>query len=556
MTQGIPSPPPPQRPVSPAGGADSAGPSKGPLVLVVGAVTVLIAGTIGVFALLVANADESPELVASESSTTSSAPTTTQAETTTTTESSTTSIAAVVDENDEIDEVSLTELSRAVVQLVPFDIDGRPLWNGSGTVIESDGLILTNAHVVEQDPTSPYDWLGVYFSPDPAMPPELLYRAVVVAFEPELDLAVVSIVADADGNEVEVADLPTIPVGDSDTVDLGDDLRILGFPGIGGETITLTRGSVAGFNTQAGIGNRAWIKTDATITGGNSGGAAINESGELIGVPTIAGAGDVEEVTDCRRIQDTNGDNVIDDEDNCTPIGGFINGLRPVNLAADAIGVARLRQAVDAEIEDTDALDVDDIAFSAITFSSGQVDDAPVDEVDLLPAGGEQVCAFWDYEGMVDGLIWDALWSVDGQQADVASILGETWVGGESGNWWVCFLAGEQGLLPGVYDLVIWVEGESLVSGNVVVGDRGRTDVVVDNQSDRVICFLRLSPTVSQSWGEDDLGAQQVIDVGTSASISLPTEVYDLQALDCDVEIIEEIYEVDVTVTPNFVVEG
>jgi len=166
------------------------------------------------------------------------------------------------------------------------------------------------------------------------------------------------------------------------------------------------------------------------------------------------------------------------------------------------------------------------------------------------------VCAFWDYEGMADGLTWDALWAVDGQQADVASILGETWVGGASGNWWVCFLAGEAGLVPGVYDLAIWVEGESLVSGNVLVGDQGRTDITVENQTDGSICFLRLSPTVSQSWGEDKLGPSQIVDPGTSVTVSLPTETYDLQALTCDVEVIEEIYEIDIASTSSIVVTG
>ena len=66
------------------------------------------------------------------------------------------------------------------------------------------------------------------------------------------------------------------PLGDSDALHLGDDILILGYPGIGGETITLTRGEVSGFHLcKRGYGNRAFIKTSATIAGGNSGGSGF-----------------------------------------------------------------------------------------------------------------------------------------------------------------------------------------------------------------------------------------------------------------------------------------
>lgn len=557
MTHGMPSAPPPQGSGNFAVGGPPEKPSKGPLLLVIGAVGVLVAGIVGVLVLIVTGGDGTASDVDVVAASTTAAPTTSAP----TTELPTTTEAPATTQPDDASteepiEVTLTELSRAVVQLVTFNSDDQPLWTGSGTIFDAEGLILTNAHVVEQEPGSPYAWLGVFMSLDPANPPELAYRATVVAFEPELDLAVVAVTEDADGNATAVSDLPTIPLGDSDTVDLGDDIRILGFPGIGGETITLTRGSVSGFNATAGVGNRGWIKTDATITGGNSGGAGINEAGELIGVPTIAGAGDIDEITDCRRIQDTNDDNIIDADDNCTPIGGFINGLRPVNLAAEAIRTGREREPVAPEGATAEGFEADGVSFSAFTFSSGVIDDAPVDDVDILAPGGDQVCAFWDYEGMQDGLVWDALWAVDGEQAEVASIVGETWVGGSQGSWWVCFLAGEAGLVAGVYDLAIWVEGESELSSSVIVGDQQRIDVVVDNQSSTVICFLRMSPTISQSWGEDELGPQQVVDAGASVTLSLPAEQYDLQALSCDVEVIEEIYEVDANATTTIVVTG
>ena len=128
--------------------------------------------------------------------------------------------------------------------------------------------------------------------------------------------------------------LPTVPLGDSDAMQLGDRLAIFGYPGIGGETVTFTSGNVSGFTGDKNVrSHRAWIKTDATIAGGNSGGTAVNQAGQLVGVPTQAAAGAGVTPVDARPVLDTNRDGRIDQRDTPMAVGGFINGLRPVNLA-------------------------------------------------------------------------------------------------------------------------------------------------------------------------------------------------------------------------------
>ncbi len=93
------------------------------------------------------------------------------------------------------------------------------------------------------------------------------------------------------------------------------------------------------------MGTGAYIKTSATIAGGNSGGLAVNERGELIGVPTAVGSGDLEDdIVDCRALLDTNRDGYIDENDTCVPTGGFINALRPINLARELILAAQQGQ--------------------------------------------------------------------------------------------------------------------------------------------------------------------------------------------------------------------
>jgi S1-C subfamily serine protease len=215
-------------------------------------------------------------------------------------------------------------------------------WTGSGTILTPDGLILTNAHVVLPERYFPVDELAIAMATGQDEIPEPRYFAEVLQADAALDLAVIRIVTDLDGVLVDDdLNLPFVPLGNSDELDLGDAITILGFPGIGGDTVTLTRGEVSGFTSEPQYGQRAFIKTSATIAGGNSGGLAVDAEGNLIGVPTQLGYGGDDQYVDCRVIADTNRDGFIDDLDSCVPTGGFINALRPVTLARPLIEAAQ-----------------------------------------------------------------------------------------------------------------------------------------------------------------------------------------------------------------------
>lgn len=235
---------------------------------------------------------------------------------------------------------------QAVVQIIALYKEDEQLrigWTGSGSIIDPDGLILTNSHVVLPDKYYPVDALQVALTLHEDRPPTPMYFAEVLQADPSLDIAILRLTTDLEGNQLDrnTLDLPVVPLGNSDELRLGDSLRILGYPGIGGETITLTPGEVGGFTSEEQRGDRAFVKTSATIAGGNSGGLAANERGELIGVPTQLGYGGEDQYVDCRVLADTNRDGVIDEMDNCVPTGGFINALRPVNLALPLIEAAR-----------------------------------------------------------------------------------------------------------------------------------------------------------------------------------------------------------------------
>jgi S1-C subfamily serine protease len=187
-------------------------------------------------------------------------------------------------------------LLSAVQLLVRYDT-GNGASLGSGTVLSSDGFILTNYHVIgDPDTRRLYNREGIVFvgisPPDLASEAEILYQAQLVEADYELDLALLKITARANGSPLTTAlNLDFLTIGDSNSVSIGDELTIIGFPGLGGSTVTLTRGTVSGF-----LPDEGWIKTDAEINPGNSGGVATNATGQLIGVPTMASAADVERV--------------------------------------------------------------------------------------------------------------------------------------------------------------------------------------------------------------------------------------------------------------------
>lgn len=176
-------------------------------------------------------------------------------------------------------------LDATVQIIVPNDSGGTS--RGSGTVIAADGHILTNFHILGEPTTGVFynSAEEIYIALPPAgenVPPQTRYRATLIQADYGLDLALIQIVATYDGTPLPAdLGLTTMPVGDSDSVQIGDELTIIGYPSLGGATVTLTRGTVAGFLDVEG-----WLKTDAEINPGNSGGAAINEAGELVGIPT------------------------------------------------------------------------------------------------------------------------------------------------------------------------------------------------------------------------------------------------------------------------------
>lgn len=151
------------------------------------------------------------------------------------------------------------------------DYMGRAQTVGSGVLITEDGYILTNNHVIEGAVNG-----GIRV----VLNDKRMFRAREVGSDPTTDLAVLKI----DGGN-----LPSIVIGNSDEVDVGEWVLAIGNPFRLRSTVTA--GIVSALSRQVQVIENqmrieSFIQTDAAINRGNSGGALVNTSGELIGINT------------------------------------------------------------------------------------------------------------------------------------------------------------------------------------------------------------------------------------------------------------------------------
>jgi len=216
----------------------------------------------------------------------------------------------------------LENLSLSSVVSIDIYSDSELCGGGTGSAVLDGNFVLTNLHVVEDSET--YDCIVDeivvrYLEQVDELPVEGFTAEVIATDEPS-DLAVLRL------TRLRNVTKQLTPVVIGEGVSVNEDLFIAGFPAIGGDSITFSRGIVSGFLQDGGI---RWIKTDAQISGGNSGGPAFNSRGELVGVPTKASASSGGEIVDCRIVEDTNGDGQINDRDSCVPIGGSFSLLSP-----------------------------------------------------------------------------------------------------------------------------------------------------------------------------------------------------------------------------------
>ena len=193
------------------------------------------------------------------------------------------------------------------VYLVILDAKQEDFGGCSGAFVVSSGLILTAAHCVRAEEDDPKHNLkkGQLYNPDGLLAvgvnlvnhvkPVYAYMARRVVDDPRLDLALLQ-VSGLLGDEFHAKPLagelhlPQMALGNAAALRVGEPIAVLGFPGVGGDTVTVAEGHVTGFMADARDA-KFQVKHDCAVGPGASGGPVITARGEQVAVH-VAGRAD------------------------------------------------------------------------------------------------------------------------------------------------------------------------------------------------------------------------------------------------------------------------
>ena len=372
-------------------------------------------------------------------------------------------------------ELNEANIKRATVFIMQvFDTEQGSIITcvGSGTLVSADGLILTNAHTVLESNTCQADRLVIALTLRLDESPVPTYLAEILDFSLGLDLAILKINSFLDGRIVEAGtlQLPFVELGDSANVNLDDTILVVGYPDIGSTPVQSIRGTISGFTAEARVGDRAWLRTNTSIPGVMTGGGVYNRDGRLLGIPTIAPAILGNTPIDCRSVQDSNGDGQVNDDDFCIPIGGFISAIRPARLARGLVrGAALGIQTSDSFASTERPPPVDPPNFKRLFTTTGiNAAGMPINVVTSLPAGASSLFLFFDYENMIDGMVYELRTSINGRPNSTFSLPPVTWNGGERGMWYIG--ATGQPWFNGVYEFTLLIQGRQVANHQLTIG--------------------------------------------------------------------------------------
>ncbi len=203
-------------------------------------------------------------------------------------------------ESQELSDEAADRCVRAAAKIIMLTDSGRGGSTGSGSIVDPRGYVLTNFHVVGHvHPRTGRPGtlinsrnrvlLATVESARNAARPR--WVGAVVRGDVRLDLALIRILADTDGNRIEGAPFPTVQMATTDSLRPGSRVWAFGFP-LGVRTINVTGGAIAGFQMNA-RDRVSWLRSDAEFNPGNSGGMLVDAQGRLVAVPTrVFGGGE------------------------------------------------------------------------------------------------------------------------------------------------------------------------------------------------------------------------------------------------------------------------
>lgn len=383
--------------------------------------------------------------------------------------------------------------------------------NGSGTIISEDGLILTNHHVmhveeafgeipkdvadycVEQAPRGRGDveFSYIVWLPDERGNPSDPYRIELIEDSSMAqDMAVVKITEGLDGSRVNTRrnPFPFVEFGDSDALREPEKLTLIGYPGNAGPQRRVSEGIFSGWGDN-GYGIE-WIYTDATSSGGSSGGTAVNQEGLFVGISS-AGTRD-----DCRP-GDTNNDGVIDEDDACIGTGGNFALLIPSNLAREFAEKATgesfpmVQSTQQPEEDSTDPTEETDEPVNPdapiaenIEFSAYDQNDDVLDTFNNV----SKIAGCFESSALSDGDTGEANWYVDGEIFVASEFTwDDAWNGFACASVYTTRDSESPYLDPGTYTLEIVALGQTVTSDELDVtrGTSVETVTVTGRDTDR-----------------------------------------------------------------------
>jgi hypothetical protein len=353
----------------------------------------------------------------------------------------------------------------ATVKLLVIDSDLNVIGTCSGTHL-GGGVIVTNFHCVGHTDLYGADdtgmglqngdfynsdgLIGVAPTKDPKKVPDPTYMAKVIASNPDVDVAVVKINGMIDDSSSLPSAIPIVAMtlADSDKVNPGDPIHVVGYPGAGGDLITYTEGKVAGYYNQTGGADPDSFKVTAAINPGNSGGLAMNDDGNQVGIPTF-------HPTD----------------------GEGIGGVRMINIA-----VPYINQVINlggTTVTNTNTTPIDPGTtpvpgnttgpFGPITFGTDIQNNKLVGPATTFPATTARILGVFPFQGMRNGMKWGPVWQIGGKIV-VDDRAGETWNAGAQGVNYAEIHAKQGNLPSGQYTLQLYVNGSPVQQGQFVVG--------------------------------------------------------------------------------------
>lgn len=313
---------------------------------------------------------------------------------------------------------------------------------GSGTLVSQDGLILTNAHLATAMGPCRGERIVIALPLQLDEPPIPTYTAELQQVDPAYNLAVLQISAGLDGSPIDRAslNLPHVRLGDPSSLLPGNGVLFSGYEDLTATGVSLVEGVITGITAETNGSEFAWLRTDASLGGGMSGGGVYTNDGRLVGIMSSAPRNlGTQADTTCLSIQDSDQDGIITERDPCVPIGTPITAFRPVVFAHHLLNAATngLSSADSSPPGPGLSPNIDPLVGRLFVSSGVNPYQYPSRIISSAPSGTDSLFLFFEHKNMPPGMPYLLQITRDGQPMPQFSLGPLVWSGPQDGIWYI-----------------------------------------------------------------------------------------------------------------------